>query len=591
MSTLYSAGKTAYGFFSGSTGTVSPFVDSLAASYAPGLFNAFPASAYAALPADAFGPVAGAADAGFIGTTASSFLGGAGLGFGAGSLAGGFVQGALGKVGPAPTIGAGIGAASGAAIGSFIPGIGTILGGLIGGLIGGGGGAFIGPKAPSPYSSTALGVSGGGLQIGNTLSQATDASGLVATLKQQVSDVNTFLQQIGVKIDGQSSYSQFGTNTPGGYVDPSKFENLYTPNVTGQTAFSKYAFSAPGNDRLNVFLQGRTFATLPDMEGFIRDFQAGQDALNQLLQTTAPQLEAVGKTTGAYNDQVRALTDQYGAAIDQAEALKSAVGIASDQVASLTQAETDLAAARDRATQTALDAVMKQGLQTNQDLTVRYYNAQANVTGNPADALNASLLSFDVQAQRQRDDLSAQIVATWGDSVKSTQAYVDEMALLERTLGEERLSIQQQYNNQITQSAATAVSGIADYASKLAVSPASALSPEAQYNYAENQFNSIAAAAARGEYTAITRLQSASDTLLSSSRVVNGSGSVYASDFSRVVNALDRISNVTPDTLTATVLQTETRTQTAVLSDALDGIKAEVAALRQQVAQTNNRPR
>jgi hypothetical protein len=76
-------------------------------------------------------------------TTLGSALSGVGLGFGVGSLAGGFIQSALGKTGPAPTIGAGVGAAAGAAIGSIVPGIGTVIGGLLGGLIGGTRGGLI----------------------------------------------------------------------------------------------------------------------------------------------------------------------------------------------------------------------------------------------------------------------------------------------------------------------------------------------------------------------------------------------------------------------------------------------------------------
>ena len=69
--------------------------------------------------------------------TIGTALSGVGLGYGAGSLAGGFVQSALNKTGPAPQIGAGVGAAAGAAIGSIIPGVGTLAGAPIGGIAGG----------------------------------------------------------------------------------------------------------------------------------------------------------------------------------------------------------------------------------------------------------------------------------------------------------------------------------------------------------------------------------------------------------------------------------------------------------------------
>lgn len=90
----------------------------------------------------------GEAAAGSLGgVSVGSLLSGAGLGYGAGSFAGGLVQHALGKVGPAPEIGAGAGAAAGAAIGSIIPGIGTVIGGLLGGVLGRVRGGFVG-EAP-----------------------------------------------------------------------------------------------------------------------------------------------------------------------------------------------------------------------------------------------------------------------------------------------------------------------------------------------------------------------------------------------------------------------------------------------------------
>jgi hypothetical protein len=101
------------------------------------------AAAAGALDASSLGSGAGFAAGTAPSMTIGSLASGVGLGFGAGSLLGGFVQNAFGKTGPAPTIGAGVGAAAGAAIGSIIPGIGTVIGGLLGGLLGGARGGLI----------------------------------------------------------------------------------------------------------------------------------------------------------------------------------------------------------------------------------------------------------------------------------------------------------------------------------------------------------------------------------------------------------------------------------------------------------------
>ena len=139
--------------------------------------------------------------------------------------------------------------------------------------------------------------------------------------------------------------------------------------------------------------------------------------------------------------------------------------------------------------------------------------------------------------------------------------------------------------------AANTVGGLADYAGRLATSGASALSPMAQYTTAAGQFNAITARAASGDFEAMNSIASASDSFLAASRAVNGSGQGYASDYRKVVDILDRVSQQTPDMLTASVLQAETRTQTQTLVNQLAALRAEVVALRQQVAQSDSRPR
>lgn len=97
-------------------------------------------------------PLEGAYDAaqvaasGGVTATIGSLAGALGVGFGAGSLAGGLVQNAVGKVGPAPQIGAGLGAAAGlggalaiagAAAAPWTFGLSALIGGPLGGAAGG----------------------------------------------------------------------------------------------------------------------------------------------------------------------------------------------------------------------------------------------------------------------------------------------------------------------------------------------------------------------------------------------------------------------------------------------------------------------
>jgi len=574
LSNLYSLGKGAYGAFTGGTGTVSPFLDSVGAYVAPELFNSLPASsaAYAALPAGEAGPVA---IQGALGTTfssaASGVIGGAGAGFAAGSLVGGAVQGSLGKVGPAPQIGAGVGATGGALAGAYagtviFPGIGTavgaLIGGLLGGTLGGGGGGLIGPKAPSSFSSIGLSIdSDGYLKTGKEVVQKDEgAKALFDATHEGVTALNQFFSEAGLRVASLGGITQLGS----GAGDPSKAQSL-------GNAFGGFRFDA-NNEVLDRALNDRAFDNAGDLQNVVSDI------LN-FVKTTVPALEAL-KTqvnNGTATTALETLNSQFSAAIEKAKGL----GIATE----------DLSTAWNDATGAVMKQVNAQTRVMDENLTLRFASARASNTGSSADAMGAQLLAFDTQAAHERESLTDTLKGIWGDAFTSASAYADQMALLEKTLGEERLSIQKQYNDRISANASTTVSSLADYASGLGTSSASPLSPMAQYTQAAQQFGGVSRLAAEGDYSALSNITSSADTFLSLSRTVNGGGAGYASDYRRVLDALDKASLLTTDTLTASVLQAETRTQTQVLQTELKRLRDEVVALRQQVAQTDSRPR
>ena len=123
------------------------------------------------------------------------------------------------------------------------------------------------------------------------------------------------------------------------------------------------------------------------------------------------------------------------------------------------------------------------------------------------------------------------------------------------------------------------------YAQGLQTSNASPLSPQDQLALARSRFNAVAGAAGAGDYTSIQQLQGYADTFLNASRAVFGSGEAYVSDFQRVLEALGAVANVAPDTVIASVLQVETRTQTAELVSSLADLKAAVDNITTQLRQ------
>ncbi|MGE4044457.1 MAG: phage tail length tape measure family protein [Acetobacteraceae bacterium] len=383
---------------------------------------------------DSMGIVAGAPGTGAV--SLGSLLGGVGLGFGAGSLAGGFVQNAFGKVGPGPTIGAGLGSAAGAAIGSIIPGVGTVIGGLLGGLLVGGGGGLFGPAKATPYSATAVTNEGGLLGIGTTYSQGHDTTAEVQALQQQVAQINAVLQATGVRLANPvATGDRYGSNR---LVSAQTGTILQIGsgdggNGTFQTvgslgdAFGALRFSS-GNDVLNRAISGRSFSGVEELSSVATE-------ITNFVNVVVPALKAMGEpVSGALSQQIDAITTQFGDAIAQAQKLG--------------YAEAELTAARDKAVQAAYDSATVFLRNAEQDLTARYMTA-VGAGGTVSQQRDAAVYTFDVAAERQRKDFSASLVALMGESYKQSEDYANRMAQLERALGQERVNLVEQFNKQI----------------------------------------------------------------------------------------------------------------------------------------------
>ncbi len=378
-------------------------------------------------------PTAGIASLGGI-------LSGVGGGFSLGSLAGGFVQSGLGKVGPAPQIGAGVGAIGGAAIGSIFPGIGTVLGGLIGGLLGGGGGGLIGPKAPSLYSSTGVNVTDSGLlATGRTFSQLADTSQEVASLNQEISQLNTVLQTVGAQIANGASRDEFGQNrlidaatgkwlqigqnTPGRGIDPSKFSTL-------ADAFGGLRFQASGAgaEGLNNVLGSRSFGNVQELS----DFLAGaRTFIDQTLPALTAVLDDSSSATNQYQQQLDALNQTYADAIGQAQTYGQDTSRLAEAQAKAAQNLTEQRNAQ-------IDTIRAQ---------LDYGRAQ--ISGGQ-ELIDAQLRQFDLAAKDQIKALKDQLAslgASSGDTAELVQKLTDNLAAQRdatKTTLEEQLKAQAQ---------------------------------------------------------------------------------------------------------------------------------------------------
>jgi hypothetical protein len=266
----------------------------------------------------------------------------------------------------------------------------------------------------------------------------------------------------------------------------------------------------------------------------------------------------------------------------------------------MTQLDTTLAYER-YAIQLNFARQMQQAYATaaQNDLTVmgRYYTAKAANDNNAQEAYQAQLYNFDIQAQAQRSNLSNTLMSTFGDAFAQTAEYAREMADLDLALGQERLQITQNYNDQTlakTEQAAgqalSIISQISQYAASLQTGSLSPLSPQAQYALASQQFAATSAAASQGDVTALQNLTAQANTFLTAAQVMYGSGQKYVDAYNQVLAALSSVSKQNPDVLTASVLQQETRTQTQQLVDQLVILQQQVQALQDQLRQNTNIP-
>lgn len=504
--------------------------------------------------------------------TIGSFAGGIGAGYGVGSLAGGYIQGALNKTGPAPQIGAAVGAVGGAIIGSIIPGVGTVIGGLIGGTLGGAGGGLIGPHVATPYSNIEIAAnSDGQLQIGKGLSQLDSNFAAEVTQARSAADaLNTLMSQSGIHLANLGIINRIGDaidpNAPGKATDiASAFPGFHftvpdTSTDLGRVLSKQVSYdkSFSGIDQLqSVFTEVSTFVnqTVPALKSF----------------------DAAATGVGSFATALSNLHAMFDPAITEAQKLG--------------YAEQDLTDARDKAVAAAEAQVNAQVAGYQNSIQASYLAAHAQVTGNQADAQTASLFAFDnITATQDRQQVKDEYQAIFGDAYATTAQYVQASTALEQSLSEQRLAIQTQFNGQAEQAAGASITSLTNYIQKLQGSDVSPLSPLAQYSQARSQFNAVSGAARAGDYNSIGNLPTYADALLSASRNVNGSGTGYVNDYNSVLSSVSSVAALGADALTQSFMAAQMQGQTVAIVTAIQSLQTEVSGLQTALSQAAMQP-
>lgn len=387
---------------------------------------------------------AGAGPGGAVLGVAGPFAAGIGGGFALGSIAGGLVQGGLNKTGPAPEIGAGLGAVAGAGIGFAVGGpVGAVIGGLLGGTIGGAGGGLIGPHVASSFSTSDLGTTTGQFSKSPLIIQR-DPNGFAEDdqMNKAIAALNVLMSETGVIVSQQLERVQLGDNNPGGFQDPSKFQDLNTPNITGQSAFQQFRFSSTSDPILNDKLTGKVFASTDDFQSYLTQFEQVQTAAKAAISGVTDLMKPLGVNFGTVYPAIAAVMNAFDTDKTNIDALLNSGFLSDQQVKDLTKAESDLKTVRDKGVKAINDLAAAQVNSADQTLVSRQLNAAATISGTKADAATAQLYTFDINAAAERVSFAKSLTDAFGDAFATTTNFAGQMALEEKTLGAERVAIQ-----------------------------------------------------------------------------------------------------------------------------------------------------
>lgn len=585
-------------------------------------------SASAAMPmfipaetASMWGAMGGAANAG-TGTFAS--LGAASIGSYAAGIGGGYLIGSeIGKM-VAKTeaqrtnsqIGAGGGAVAGAIAGTLIaPGIGTVIGGLIGGALGGGGGGLIGPSNEFKGGDVGIGVGPDGkLMITGAGGKRWNESAARQSTQEMLDPINQLLNASGVRIEGAGGFDwdrgsgglTLGFNGTGGSFNtmgPSELwervrgslrsDNQVMQSLIDQPWMRSWedlnatgGFALSGNANLNTALRS----------GGIRSRDDVGAAYNFITGIYEP-LTKAEEQVSSWQQRIKSIHDTFLPAIETA----TRYGLATEV---LTQRMNEAVALFHE----EHNAMMKT---ISDSLAVRKLTAAAALEDDPVKKLQlsrqAALVEFDNTAKQQRKELETTLkdlyVNVWNPA-QFNQLLLEQ----DQVSAQERLALWKQYEDQIKQieeqrleeekqklqnaqtSLIGVIQGLYDYASGLRSGDMSPLSPMGRLEAAQSQFDEVYQLARTGDFKSLSRLTGVSDQYLSLAREVYGGGIGYSQIFDEIVQALDEVTAVDEDTLTASAMAAIMQSVEENLSEKLEEVRDMIARLYTETRQNNLAP-
>ncbi|MDN7354348.1 phage tail protein [Acetobacter senegalensis] len=507
-----------------------------------------------------------------IGSIGTGIAGGLSVGSMLSSVGGGS-YGTIGSL-AGTALGTGLGAWLGGPVGAMVGG--TVLGGL-GGLIG-----SLFAKKHAVWD-TVSGVDGA-LDITHTHTRRA-SDDVTAGLQDDLDSINQVLGYTGATADdgiiGEVGHQKKGKNKSSTALEdilpdiklsssdatfnmalqqlmPSSFSSVseYTQDIQSLkelsdtldsmgVAVSKFDDSSHVTvDHFNGYTgdMATALSTLDGQTLSTDDLQTKFDAIKEFVGTTMPGLLDV---TAAGSESLIQQVDDLKAKYQDAANTAASYGLDAQNLLDKGNAIAAMMLDNER---TTLD-------QSDQSVQARYMAATGDQEG-------ADLLNQQVSAAQEIKQLQDNWRAYLGDNFAANDDYQQQLTDLEKTQAAERLQIQQEYQDKATaaqeeylsqaqSSVASAFSNLADYVQGLGTSDASPLSVQDQYKLANDNFDTDYQAAMGGDYDALTRLQSESQTALSLDQQWLGSGTDYAKAYQDMLTKLQAIGTLGADTFTA----------------------------------------
>lgn len=436
---------------------------------------------------------AGSSAANFAGSSGldlGSLLGSAALGYGVGSLVGGFSP--FGRTGP----GSSIGGALGGLAGSFLPFPGgDLIGGLLGSLVG----SLFGPKPSNgPFGLGTARATGGRLAYTTTQNLKGGVGDMTPLVNETIGVANQLADIFGAEFTDKA-------NIRIGYVNAENGTKGYVVSGAGR----------PGtNDAFNKWKNFGENKQAAELFAIKQAVLGG--SFNGL--TNGPGLQGLSAEEKTY------ITKSFGIRTDPQEVLKDAaliVDLFGEQAEAMSEAAAAIKQVND-----AYDAQIERAKElgiSEAELVRRRDEAIQNLKTGFVEGIQDQILAIT--------DPVAFAIKQLDKDFETIRANAEDFGVglvdVERLYGLKRQQILEQY-------AQTTVADLQRFLEQLTFGDLSGASPGSRLSGSRAAFEAAAAQAQAGDATARGRIQDLGTTFLNESRSYNASSSAYYADLARV---------------------------------------------------------